>query len=196
MNNNFLTTIFINSFDPELIVENNQDKISEISDDLYKFKNIKNTKEANPKLIKEKKGSNNIINKNNNNLALYLNKNSIIKNSIELYFSSIDLSDNIKIDSLNINITFKLPGFFNILKEMNKYINQNIALNFYLNEKKLRYSLAKNKELNDLIIKFHENERQFFELTYNKFIAFPLIQSLLGIQFERLCQNRRLHQSR
>ena len=183
-NNNFLTNIFINSFDPELLVGNVQDKISEISDDLYKFKNNKNLIEANPKLIKRKKGNNNINNKNNNNLALYLNKNSIIKNIIELFFSSIDLSDNIKIDSLNINITFKLPGFFNILKEMNKYINQNIALNFYLNEKKLRYSLAKNKELNDLIIKFHENERQFFELTYNKFIAFPLIQSLLEIQFK------------
>ncbi len=181
-NNNFLTTIFINSFDPELLDESNQDKISENSD-VYKFKNIKNSIEANPKLIEEKKENNNIINKNNN-LDIYINKNSIIKNTIELYFSSIDLSDNIKIDSLNINISFKLPGFFNILKEMNQYINQNISLNFYLNEKKLRYSLAKDKELSDLKIRFHENERQFFEMAYNKFISFPLIQSLLEIQFE------------
>ena len=186
-NNNFLTTIFINSFSPELLGKNNQDKISEMSDDLYKFKNIKNSIEVNPKLFKlneEKKENNNIINKTYNNLDNYINKNSIIKNTIELYFSSIELNENIEIDSLNINISFKLPGFFNIIKEMNKYINQNIALNFYLNEKKLRYSLAKDKELSDLKIKFHESERQLFELTYNKFITFPLIQSLLGIQFE------------
>jgi len=185
-NNNFLTTIFINSFGPELLCENNQDIISEISDDFYKFKNINNSIKVNPKLIerKEKKGNNNIINKTYNNLNNYINKNSIIKNAIELYFSFIDLNDNLKIDSLNINISFKLPGFFNIFKEMNKYINQNITLNFYLNEKKLRYSLAKDKELRDLKIEFYEKERTLFELTYNKFITFPLIQSLLGIQFE------------
>mgnify|MGYP006872986723 CR=1 FL=1 len=180
-NDNFLTTIFINSFDRELLCDNNQDKISEKTVDLYKFKN---SRDSNPKLINEKKESYNIINEKCKILDNYINKNSIIKNCIEFYFSFIDLSDNKKIDFLNINISFKLPGFFNIFKEMNQYINQNISYKFYMNEKNLRYSLAKDKELSDLKKKFHENEKQFYELTYYKFITFPLIQNLLGIIFE------------
>ena len=77
-----------------------------------------------------------------------------------------------------------MPGFYEIIEEMIKFINSNIIINFSINEQKLRYSLDKGELLEKLQMNYHYNENHFCKLTYNKLISFPLIQYILNSQRE------------
>ncbi len=83
-NNNFCTTLFMNSFNLDLLNKNEEDKNSSI-DDYILFKSQKSINSEISLINKQ-----NDINQNNN--EKFINKNSIIKAAINYYFSIINLS--------------------------------------------------------------------------------------------------------
>ena len=186
-NNNFLTTIFINSFSCIMELNNkNDDKESSLDDDNFIKNNLFNNINEKYNLIIEP-----TENVNNNSIHIntsfenYSKKNKIIEYIINSYFSLLSLNENLdKNYSLNINLNYQIPGFYKIIEDIRSYINKNIINNYILNEKILRYSLLTGEKLNQLKNQFHDDEKQYLDYAYNILYFFPLVQSILKYEEE------------
>ena len=145
-NNYFLTTIMVINTNIE-INDNKFDNYSE---------NDENEDEENEK----------------NPDKLYV-KNKVVKNIslnyLELLLQSQKESSN---DNLNKNkqlcLLYKIPGLYNLYKEINNYIEQNIKSEFFGNEKVFRLALPKREqETQKLKNDFHEKEENLLDKLYN-----------------------------
>ena len=81
----------------------------------------------------------------------------------------IEFLDKITFNKNNYNCkflyNFNIPGFYNFYSSFSDYIKKNISMNYFDNEKKLRYLL---KEDTQKIMEFHDKEDELLESVYKE----------------------------
>ena len=127
----------------------------------------------------------NIFNKYLKNIFEIMENNNIFTTLVEIqsnkykYIDKDQIEDiiNIYLDEIAIEknknykpkflFNYNIPGFYNFYIKISNYINKNINLIYFNNEKKLRVLL---KEDADIIKDFHEKEESFLIDAYQKII--------------------------
>ena len=95
----------------------------------------------------------------------YIDKDQV-EDIINIYLDEITLEKN-KNYKPKFLFNYNVPGFYNFYIKISNYINKNIILIYYNNEKKLREFL---KEDTDIIKDFHEKEESLLIDAYQKII--------------------------
>ena len=95
----------------------------------------------------------------------YIDKDQI-EDIINIYLDEIAIEKN-KNYKPKFLFNYNIPGFYNFYIKISNYINKNINLIYFNNEKKLRVLL---KEDADIIKDFHEKEESFLIDAYQKII--------------------------
>ena len=177
-NNYFLTSIMVINT-PDV---SNEDYFN---DDKYSKKNESQNadeeeeKEREEEEEEEEKEEENEEKENNNSDKKYI-ENKIIKKIsytyLELLEKKPDLSTN---RNNNLCILYKIPGFFTLYQDINRYIRENLKDEFFQNEREFRFSLPKNEEVEKLKYDFHQKEETFLENLFNNFESHKLFKILI-----------------
>ena len=162
--NNFITTLVI--INSNIISEMENEKLSNDNNESEDENNYEkmNEKENNPD---KDYLENEIINDIKDEYIKLFRKNLLAK------------EENVN-NNNSICILYKIPGLYMLYSDINKYIEKEIKDKFYKNEKEFRKKIGKSKKIDEVIEKFHENEKKYLDIMYGDFKANDLFSFILN----------------